>query len=639
MPNEPETTATAKTEVKDIKPFLWPMGSDPEFNYIFNNKKIDAEVITMKLFKGDPFVIEGVGEVGTDGNATTAEFRIKPNKYPRMLVEEIGKLVELVTNKTKILTLSTLSYKGSIGGHIHFQMPDDKRSESLMEMANKILSTFYIPISLSEDKINLLLRLRQSYGEITDWRYEERDNKLVFEFRMPTAEWMTTPRIMYSTFAYLGTVFHEIWTHPKSFNKKLKDIIYRNETEGKSIQNLSISKFSIILEVIVKLIKSEIKKFEFYPQYKDEINFILNPKEVLKEKKQAEYDMAIGWGLRKNKIPGIKELNNSKKIHEEITNNHLSTLSQILKINYNKDTNTSAFATELTNRCIALSWKLNNTYCLFGLRKGIKDFLAFDNKENIILGKELIANDQDLQSLADLMYKMRENHGIGKSSNNQIIFLGIPFADRIKLDFKPFLKSIIAIEKSKKNNWTKFSDLIHDDALRKSEAKPILSVRFQINKNGSNYTAITEEDDNFCGRSIEVSTSDIDAARMLIEQEQEDDNEEINPEQTTEEDQIVEELDDEDVHADDCDCEDCHDRDRCFDTHCSICHPEDCDCDSCWESRHRDEYPNGCDEHRCEACYPEECRCSDCLEEEEEEDEVETVGLTEPNQEIRIRPT
>ncbi len=49
--------------------------------------------------------------------------------------------------------------------------------------------------------------------------------------------------------------------------------------------------------LLLKQISTKVKKFELYDQHKKEIDFILSPKEVLKEKEAHKYNIIKGWNL------------------------------------------------------------------------------------------------------------------------------------------------------------------------------------------------------------------------------------------------------------------------------------------------------------------------------------------------------
>lgn len=54
---------------------------------------------------------------------------------------------------------------------------------------------------------------------------------------------------------------------------------------------------SSVNKLLLKQISLKVKKFKLYDQYKKEIDFILSPKEVIKEKELNNYNIITGWNL------------------------------------------------------------------------------------------------------------------------------------------------------------------------------------------------------------------------------------------------------------------------------------------------------------------------------------------------------
>jgi len=52
-----------------------------------------------------------------------------------------------------------------------------------------------------------------------------------------------------------------------------------------------------INKLLLKQISLKVKKFKLYDQYKKEIEFILSPKEIIKEKELNNYNIIKGWNL------------------------------------------------------------------------------------------------------------------------------------------------------------------------------------------------------------------------------------------------------------------------------------------------------------------------------------------------------
>ena len=73
-------------------PEQFKMGADPEFSFIFGNKRIHAAQLLSKLNNGSYRCDKG--ELGYDGASATAEIRPKPELDPAVLTEDIGVLLK-----------------------------------------------------------------------------------------------------------------------------------------------------------------------------------------------------------------------------------------------------------------------------------------------------------------------------------------------------------------------------------------------------------------------------------------------------------------------------------------------------------------------------------------------------------------
>src|SRR5574343_48392 len=154
-----------------MKKFNFTIGADPEFNVVSQGRKVDARYTMCKLLEKDGkfnsntgLIVEGAGNIGWDGCSSTGELRPDPSNYPKGLAENIGKLFEEYANKINLFDLSTLSFYSSVGGHIHFQLPDTNVNDAKLRKMHRQLASFYLPIMMSENKINLELRNKGGYG-------------------------------------------------------------------------------------------------------------------------------------------------------------------------------------------------------------------------------------------------------------------------------------------------------------------------------------------------------------------------------------------------------------------------------------------------------------------------------------------
>jgi hypothetical protein len=443
------------------KKFKFKIGADPEFNICFQDKRIVAENLITNLFKKDKkfkkeemgYKIEKAGELGWDGASATGELRPTPSNDPKTLTENIGILLKAFVEKVQLFNLITTSEKASVGGHIHFEVGEKRNNTTLEQSIHKKMSSFYLPIMLGENNINLRLRLNQNYGRITDFRCDrkginprtEEGGAVTYEFRVPSAEWLTTEHITYSTLAYLATIYNEILHHPKNITK-CKDLLITNSKQALAIQELAIAKYTSLSEMILKKIKKYIKTFEFYKQYEQEIDFILHPNKVIAEKKNAEFDAIKGWNFTPKGIPTKRMLTNKKTIKEKLSKIDSDELMGIVPLLCNPDTNIELFGKEIKKRIIAFNWKLNNIYCLFGLKKGIKDYIIMNEKKEYLRGIEQIETMNDSYYITGIFNRIKDKynlHDIGKKT----IIIGMPYEDRIKENTNKFIEIIVNIEK------------------------------------------------------------------------------------------------------------------------------------------------------------------------------------------------
>ena len=500
------------------KLFDFKIGADPEFILTMQGRKVDAQQ-TMQLMlskkeglkynedkKG--FDINGAGNIGWDGAASTAEIRPNPSNDPKEVINNIAALFQHFTKHVKICDMSTISEFSAIGGHIHLEIPeDDKWSNEKKNTIHRRLASFYLPILISENKTNLNLRLKQNYGSLKDQRIEQRFTHpsgkagYTFEFRCPSAEWLTTPKTAEATLAYLAVVYHQILNHPKSFSQ-FNDIVYKSDKQGDALQTLAIMEFDLLTNSILNKTRKYIRTFEMYPQYKKEIEYILNPKQVIKDKQRADFNIAVGWNLLEKTILKKSEvLSSDKKIQQIAEKRDFDILKRVINVHYNDDTNVGLFAENLKDRVAAFNWKLKNNYFIFGMRKGINEIIAKNLKHEYIIGETVTKTILDKEHIDRLFEKMNTkflngaeiNRGITidfitgkpKDTKRSMVVIGLPYDMRVKKDVKPFLNFIWALEKDEivKESRKNIPELINDIDLpleQKGEIYKILTKQTEI---------------------------------------------------------------------------------------------------------------------------------------------------------------
>lgn len=485
--------------------FLFPfkIGADPEFNILLLNKKMVAKNIIMKKFNKTEnaeqqakmecdmgLKIENAGILGWDGCTATGELRPKAEHNINKLIENTKKLIKKMNEPECPFSLSTLSFTGSIGGHIHFEViePKYKDSKKEQQLLHRLMSSFYLPLMLGENRTNLKLRIKCCYGQISDYRVENVNKTTkTYEFRVPSAEWLTTPKIMRGTIAYLATVYNEILTNPK-IRRIAKDLIYKSDEQSKAIQSLALSNFILFSKAIFMEAKKLIKDFQTYPDFKEEIDYILNPQKVLDDKEKANYNILQGWKLTNNKKPNKKELLNKKSIIKKSEDIDLDFLIELIDIPHNKDFQVESLIKELKQRIICLNWNLKNSYSFFGIRKGIEDFIVMNNNNEIIYDGNQIKTilDSDIIELTiknitekiNKNKKLRTNPSFFFNNNPQkILTVGIPYQIRIENNSNKFIEFIYQLEKRLPNkiDWES-RNLIDDCQLTENEKGKIYKL-------------------------------------------------------------------------------------------------------------------------------------------------------------------
>ena len=395
---------------RKVFPFL--MGSDPEFSVLFQNKRVHADQLMRKVcknveWKDMGWTVEGMkGEIGWDGCAATGEIRPNPSDTVDGCIENMHSILTETYKRLSSFGLSTISTHAPVGGHIHLDFPDTWGDEKLKHAVHKLLS-FYLPITLNENPISRAIR-RQSYGKIDDYKVMAHPNghKSV-EIRCPSAEWITTPEVMSATLAYVGTVWNEILNHGAKF-KKFDKIMMKNSGQLNAMQDMAISNHPLMIEMLFKQIKHTVRSFEFYPEYKKEIELMLNPKKIISMKTENGFDLFLGWKLKKNpKRLSKTSFLSANLLNAEMKKKNLNgDVANQIALPYNNDKNVNAFAAALESRMLALGWNPKFRYYLFGSKRGIMTPFAGTSDGKLAIGHELAKNEDDKSALVNTIQRM-----------------------------------------------------------------------------------------------------------------------------------------------------------------------------------------------------------------------------------------
>lgn len=451
------------TTTKNL-PFM--VGADPEFSTYYGDMVIDAEPIIKEYFTKNGiatsergFISEG-GEIGYEGTRLI-EIRPKPNISPAEVTKNIGLMIADLHTNIPFISMSSLSLSKPAGGHIHLDIPTQKPSKKIENRITRILATYLIPILMSEHRVCTLSRYKNSsYGRINDIRWGENNGKTV-EVRGLTSEWITSPHITESTFAYIGVIWNEIKNNHSKLVKQ--DFILHNNTLSDAIQEMIFANFKMC-ESILMDIKNNIQGFELYEQYKTECDFILSPKKVLAEKEAVGWNLVSGWNLDKNcatKITRKSDLLSETIVKKGLEKINLDNLTShgTLSVLYNNDKNISIFAEAIQERIAGLNWVLKNTYILFGMKENINGYLAKQTNTDLFWSLPYNMPENYHETITKMEQRFKDYIGntklyiepktgrVSHSNSTNRILVGIPYTDRQTKNTKNLLSLMWNIEK------------------------------------------------------------------------------------------------------------------------------------------------------------------------------------------------
>lgn len=451
------------------KAFPFLIGADPEMTILLQSRRVNADRIITHVYKGQlqhddmGFKVGKFGIFGWDGMSSTGEIRPSPANSPKEVVNNIRELFKDFVKRGRLFDMTVLSDGASLGGHIHLELPEtitrsgsSRNIQTVISNIHKKLSSFYLPVMMGENRINVRMRLKMSYGKITDHRtHDHDDGSKSYEFRVPTAEWLATPEIAEATLAYLATVYNEIIRHPRNF-AKAKGVIWKSQKQGESLQDLLLTDFTVIGDAILDKMKKFVRTFEFYSQYKSQIEFIFQPKKVIETKEKTRYNINQGWKLDTAAQPTKRLLVNEKQLKIACQKIDVETLAKYVPITYNSDDYVESFVRAIKNRVIAYNWKLGRTYFFYGLRKGIDDFIVTDKNFGFYHGHKQIKTQRDLNTIRDSWERMNQKFPVNgifdseedqKKTKSRYTLVGIPYQLRIEENHRSLIELICELEK------------------------------------------------------------------------------------------------------------------------------------------------------------------------------------------------
>jgi hypothetical protein len=478
MPVKKSTTVTAETEAPPNYTVPFYVGSDPEYLLFYGQRGLNAKDVISNFFSCDPDFTHKpqgyapikklhdskVGELGWDGASSTGELRPKASKDIRKHVDFLGSMLESIHEKMPYVDITTLSIGSPIGGHVHVdsaisqeEYNSDRKKKAMRKRQNKILMTFLLPIIASDHRISAMARMTGSYGNLGDIRYDQKTNSTTAEIRGLTAEWLTTPKIATSTLAYIACVWHEIQKRTDELYKNPN--LIRSQTHADSIHRLLLSDYNLITNALVKDIKSIVKGFELYPQFRAEVDYILNPKRVYADKEKAGWNINKGWKFNSKTQPTKSALLSTSAVQEILTKENVPDIEHNFAVNYNDDYNVSTFAKAISDRVATMNWQLKNSYALFGFRKGATGYTAMTEDNQFFCMSDNHTKDKIMHTSQNMMDRYRgKRHGnssmdpkTGKTSGKDLktIVIGIPYDVRAKDDYTEMINLIWEIENGK----------------------------------------------------------------------------------------------------------------------------------------------------------------------------------------------
>lgn len=538
----------------ETKKLKFKMGSDPEFSFVMQGKRVSAIDLLNKVLMrkkgfskvGSGFACKG-GIFGWDGCKATGELRPEPSNDVEEIVNNFKTMFTLTYEHLKMFDMSVLSIHAPVGGHIHFEVSEEMHNhQTSIEGLHKKIASFFLPILISENKMNLRVRAQGGgYGSLNDYHGDNSFSKplggydYTYEFRTPSAEWLTTEKICRSTFAYLATVYNEILYHPENF-KKYMNVVFKSKEQALALHKLAITEYMGVTKSLFDEIKKAVRTFELYADYKEQIEYIFNPAKVVKDKKAAEYNINVGWGLKrltKTKNPSLKTIINEKKYKEAANKKDLDLISDAMSIEYNDDFNVESIVSAFKKRAAAFEWKLKNKYFIFGLKKGIKKPIIFNQDIEIISGSEEVKTKEDARALRELIGRIYMKFGDNKTKTinpitmklekNVKILIGLPYDMRVTPDSRTLIKLIYPLENSviqatKINEIeTNRKDLIDDTNLPPKEKGELYKYVFEKENNNQNEKVPYDESSQ--GKRIAEQN-----ISMIIDEEEQANTDEVN---------------------------------------------------------------------------------------------------------------
>lgn len=481
MPPETKPKAAVKKAAAAYQ-FPFTLGADPEFTTISGNRTMNTRNILEGFFKGLRQENQGYnfsgGNIGYDGHNATGEVRPKPGS-PEQVTANLKSLFNEMHSRVPFVEMSTLTLASPTGGHIHLSVPENL-TDIMMNKTQKwhaierALASFVLVIMMGENKLSREMRKRTSgYGGLMDYRYGQQftypngNPGYTLEVRCPNAEWITSEKLSLGTLAFMAIAWDQILKSAngdKSALDPVAEILFKNQRQADETLGPLLGDFANLQKIFMNKIKPFVRMHPAYPQYKAALELVMNPLAVIEEKERVHYAISEGWGFSTStKQIKASEFHKDDEIEAKTASFPESIMRNVSQFSWNEDINVQAFATAMSKRCVALGWKPNHEYFLFGL-KSVKEIIMRDEEGRFVSGEGAIQTKKDFQFVERKFNKLAPKavpaYGrflhprtgkLVKENELRRVMIGIPSEMRQAMDIKPLIKTILKFEKNPKS--------------------------------------------------------------------------------------------------------------------------------------------------------------------------------------------
>ena len=109
-----------------------------------------------------------------------------------------------------------------------------------------------------------------------------------------------------STLSYIGVVWTEVLKNHEHLIKH-RDV-FKTSAQISGVQEAVLSGYRPVQEAVMRRIHRLVRTFERYPDFKNEIDFILCPRRVVAHKQTLKWLPKNGWRLGEQKQPSKRKI-------------------------------------------------------------------------------------------------------------------------------------------------------------------------------------------------------------------------------------------------------------------------------------------------------------------------------------------